>query len=491
MPLRICFVSSEVAPLAKSGGLADVSGALSRYLDGQGHDLRLIMPLHSSISAARLALEPVAEVQNVELTFGSHHYRFSLMAGHLPESRVPIHFVHCPALFDRPSLYTSGADEHLRFLMLSRAALESCQRLRFAPQILHCNDWHTALLPLLLRTTYAWDALFAETRTLLTIHNIGYQGIFPSWTADALDLGANGYLLHQDDLAAGKLNWLKHGVLYADRISTVSPTYAWEISTAEGGHGLDSALQARPDRVVGILNGVDYEEWDPAHDLHITHHYSRADLSGKARTKREFLDWLNLPVDPTTPLLGVVSRMTAQKGLELLFGPLPDLLREEKVAFVALGSGEWRYEEFFTRLQHSFPGRVVFHRGYHEQLAHLIEAASDMFLMPSRYEPCGLNQMYSLRYGTVPIVRRTGGLADTVHMFDPGTGRGTGIVFDHFDAAAMRWALDTALALYRQPEAWQRLMLNGMACDFSWSRQGAEYVRLYQEMLGLPAGVDG
>jgi starch synthase len=481
MSLDICFVSAEVAPLAKAGGLADVAGALTKHLHALGHDVRLIMPLYSSVDASKLGAQPVATARDVWIDLGPHRFRYSIQQATLPASPAPVFFVHCPALFDRPTLYTSGADEHLRFLLLTRAAIEACQRMAFSPQVFHLNDWHTGLLPVYLRTHYGWDRLFERTRTLMTIHNIGYQGIFAGWTLGDLALGANASRLDQDDLAHGRINWLKHGVLLADGVSTVSPTYAHEICTPEGGHGLDAVLRARGD-VVGILNGVDYDAWDPRTDPYLEHHFQAGDLAGKARTRDAMLEWLNIPAPPRVPVLGIVSRMTVQKGFDLLFGVLPGLLAQRDLRLIALGSGEWRYEEFFTRLQAQFPDKVVFHRGYFERLAHLIEAGSDLFLMPSLYEPCGLNQMYSLRYGTVPVVRRTGGLADSVSPYDRGTRTGTGIVFEHFDAAAMRWALDTALELYADAGHWHSVVTNGMAMDFSWDRQVGEYVALYERL---------
>jgi starch synthase len=480
---KICFVASEVAPLAKTGGLADVAGSLPRYLHARGHDVRIFMPLYSSIGLTALGATHVDSARDVELQLGDHRYRFSLLEARLPGSSVPLYLVHCPAAFDRATIYTNAPDEHLRFLVLQRAALESCQRLAFAPDIVHCNDWHTALLPLLLKTAYAWDRLFANTRTLVSIHNIGYQGAFPAWTLR--DIGADvrdlvDPLVH----SSGSFNWLREGIRHAHRVSTVSPTYAWEICTPLGGHGLDTVLRARGDGVVGILNGVDYTEWNPATDRYLKHRYSLDDLSGKAETKRALLDWLNLPVASATPLIGIVSRMTVQKGFDLLFDALPEVLMSRDVALVALGTGEARYEDFFASLQHRFPDRVSYHRGYNEELSHLIEAASDMFLMPSQYEPCGLNQMYSLKYGTVPIVRRTGGLADSVQMWDPATRTGTGIVFNDFDAPAVRWAIHTALDLYKDQEAWRQIVRNAMSQDFSWEKQTGEYERLYASLLG-------
>jgi starch synthase len=340
---------------------------------------------------------------------------------------------------------------------------------------------------MMLKSIYAWDALFAQTRTVMSIHNVGYQGIFPAGTA--YDIGGDVRALVAPQTAAGgPMNWLREGIRLADGVTTVSPTYAREICTPEGGHGLDGELRARARSVVGILNGVDYREWNPATDRYLKHHYTPEDLAGKRATKRSLLDWLNLPQNDT-PLMGVVSRLTVQKGFDLLFDVLPEALATRELTFVALGSGEPRYEEFFSSLQRRFPDRVVFHRGYHDELAHLIEAASDMFLMPSMYEPCGLNQMYSLKYGTVPIVRRTGGLADSVQMWDARTRQGTGVVFNDYDAPGVRWAVHTALDLYRDRDTWLQMVRNGMAQDFSWDRQSREYVRLYETLLAYwPTG---
>ena len=483
MSLRICFAASEIAPLAKTGGLADVAAALPRYLHGKGHDVRLFMPMYSSIGLAGLGATHVPGIQDVPLTLGTHRYSFSLLQATLPNSSLPVLLVHCPAVFDRGSIYSYDPDEHLRFLVLQHAIVQSCQRMGFAPDIMHCNDWHTGLLPLLLKTVYRWDQLFTGTRSVLTIHNIGYQGMFGSDTH--FDIAPTGGMpvTGDVDLSNRHLNWLREGIRHAHCVTTVSPTYAREIRSPEGGHGLDAQLRKRGDDTVGILNGVDYDEWNPATDRYLEHHYDADNLAGKAATKRLLLEWMSLPVVEDRPLFGVVSRLTSQKGFDLLFDTLPEVLAGGEAYLVALGSGERRYEEFFGNLQRRFGNRVVFHRGYHEELAHMIEAASDVFLMPSLYEPCGLNQMYSLKYGTVPVVRRTGGLADSVQMWSPATRQGTGIVFNDFDTAAMRWALHTALDLYRDRDTWLQIVRNGMAQDFSWEQQGKEYVDLYSRML--------
>jgi starch synthase len=482
MNLRICLIGSEVAPFSKTGGLADVCGALAKYLHGAGHDVRVFTPLYSAIDRTAIELRPIAGLQDVALEFGPQRYRYSVLAARIPGSNAAVHFIDCPALYARAGIYTTDADEHLRFIALTRAAFECCQRMAFSPQILHAHDWHAAFAPLYLKVAYDWDALFKHTASVLTIHNIGYQGVFAASAVADLGLGARTDRLHQDDLRAGYINALKHGIMYADAITTVSPTYAAEICTAQYGMGLEGALRARGAALSGILNGVDYDEWDPRHDRFLSSHFDAAHLEIKAALKQEFLTRCGLSVGARAPLVGFVSRMAMQKGFDITFDELPRALLTHDFALVGLGSGEARYEEYFASLQQRFPGRVLFHRGYSDELAHWIEGASDLFLMPSLYEPCGLNQMYSLRYGTVPLVRRTGGLADTVQHYERATRRGTGIVFDEFSAAAFAQALTTALELYRQPAHWRALVANGMRQDFSWTRQGGEYVELYERL---------
>jgi starch synthase len=338
----------------------------------------------------------------------------------------------------------------------------------------------------LLRSAYASGPL-AHIPTVLTIHNIGYQGGMPSVAAAELDLGDRDALLDQDDLRRGFINPLKSGIKYADAVTTVSPTYAREICDTPLGMGMQAVLNARSNGVTGILNGVDYADWDPRHDPHLTTHFSPEELAGKLANKRILMARTQLHVPDSQPLLAVVSRLTEQKGFDLLFDALPDLLRRRDCGFVALGSGDARYVEFFERLAAEFPGQATFRSGYDESFAHLIEAGADIFLMPSRYEPCGLNQMYSLRYGTIPIVHRTGGLADSVRHFDPLSGEGTGCVFNDFDVGAVRWALATTLAWYDDPSAWTRLTQNAMAEDFSWARQVVQYERLFHRLSASKA----
>jgi len=484
-PLKICLASSEFSPFAKTGGLADVCAALTAYLHRSGHDVRTLLPLYRAVRDSGLVFSPVENVQDVPVRLGPHETTYSIDSAKLPDSSLRIYVLRCPVLFDHDGIYSSDDEEHYRFILLSRAAIEMCQRTGFAPDIFHCHDWHAALIPMYLKTRYHWDRLFENSRIVLTIHNIGFQGIFGD---DILgDLGLNGGAgeLHQDDLAAGRVNFLKSGVLHADVVTTVSPTYAREIQGDEFGMGLQDLLRSRPDTLIGILNGVDYDEWDPEHDTLIPYQYSSDNLAGKRKNKAGLLVELGLSTGEDVPLIGMVSRLTGQKGLELVQNVLPRLLQSRPFAVAVLGSGESRFEKFFAWLQQHFPGRVCYYNGYSNRLAHWIEAGSDIFLMPSLFEPCGLNQMYSLRYGTVPVVRETGGLADTVELYDPANATGTGIVFRNYDNAGLRWAMNSALDLYQDSEAWQIIIRNGMAKNFSWDRQGAIYVELFRRLTGI------
>ncbi|MFM1887253.1 MAG: hypothetical protein RL026_2410 [Pseudomonadota bacterium] len=485
MPLRICFIASEVAPLAKAGGLADVAGALAKYLHAAGHDIRVFMPLYRQVDLAQLEHWPVDFLQDKSVQLGPHLFRYAVHTARLPGSQAMIYLIDCPALFDRGTLYSNAPDEHLRFIALTHASLQCCQHMGFQPQILHCNDWHTALAPLLLKTVFAWDRLFHGTRSLLTLHNLGYQGQFGIDRAQDTGLGAGVAQLDYHETSRGCINPLKEGILHAHHVSTVSPGYAREIQTAEHGWGLDGVLRQRAGSLSGILNGVDYEDWDPRHDRFLPRHwrYDAGRLDRKAGVKTLLLQRLGLEDQGRRPLAGIISRMTSQKGFDLLFEALPALLAARDFSLAVLGSGDAHYEDFFADLARRWPGRVAFHRGYNEELSHWIEAGSDLFIMPSRYEPCGLNQMYSLRYGTVPVVRRTGGLADSVQHFDPVRGEGTGVVFEHYDAGGVRWGIETALEWYARPALWQRLVRNGMRQDYSWQRQVGAYEALYTQML--------
>ena len=490
--LSVLIVSSEIAPFAKTGGLADVSAALGRYLAGAGHDVKLVMPQYARVRERFGAGTPHPALQDVEVGAGERARRVSFSTRPLPPSAgseeaagPEVFFLRDPELFEREAIYDSAGDEHVRFGVLSEAALVLCQHLGWSPDVVHANDWHTGLLPLLLKVRFGWDARFEGTKTLLTIHNLGYQGLFELEALDDLGLADEKHLLWRADTEEGRVNFLRTGLLYADALTTVSPTYAREIQTEEQGMGLDDLLRQRSGDLVGIVNGVDYGEWDPRTDPNLVENYGPGELEGKAACKRDLLRHFDLaPAADDVPGLGCVSRLTHQKGFELLPDVLTVLLQRADLRLVVLGSGEEKYEQYFGWLRETFPRHVGFHAGYDEALAHRVEAGSDLFLMPSRYEPCGLNQMYSLRYGTIPVVRRTGGLADTVDEYDPSDRTGTGFLFDDFDAHALFAALQRALSAFAEPEHREALRANGMAQDTSWDVQGPHYERLYARLLG-------
>lgn len=483
--MKILFVSSEVAPFAKVGGLGDVAAALPRYLRASGHDVRVVCPMYSRVHAEGRVFEEV--LPEMAFHVGPHRVHVSIFASKLPGSELPVYFVRCPALYDRPGVYGSSGDEHLRFSVLSWASLVLCQHLGFAPDIVHANDWQTSLLPLLLRTAFSWDRLFANTRTVLTIHNIGHQGSFDAKVLAETGLANSAHLFHQDDLRAGRINFLLTGILHANAITTVSRTYAREIQTDEQGVGLAPYLRSRRDVVFGVLNGIDETEWNPATDHHLPANFSADDLTGKELCKAALLKAAGLPYARETLVFGLVSRLVWQKGIDLCVSVLPKLLRQTKAQLVVLGTGEPKYETFFHDLMRAFPRQVAYQSKFSEPLAHRIEAGVDAFLMPSRYEPCGLNQMYSLCYGTPPVVHKTGGLADSVWSYDGRTGKGTGVVFENFDEAGFSWALRRTLELWGRGAGadrahWIRMQQNGMRLPLGWRHRVGEYESLYRKI---------
>ncbi len=479
--MKVLFASSEVAPFAKTGGLGDVGAALPKALAHEGHDVRVVLPCYRRVLEGGYDIEPLFPAMSVPL--GHRTYTFETLKATLPGSEVPVYLVHCPALYARASIYSQDGDEHIRFALLNWATMKIAQQLGFAPDIVHANDWQTSLLPLMVRRVFAWDRLFANARTVLTLHNIGHQGTFGSHALGDVGLAGDTDAFHQDDLRQGRLSFLLTGILYANAITTVSPTYAREIQTPAHGVGLDAYLRSRRDVLSGVLNGIDDAEWSPKNDRHIPALYDASDLAGKEENKKALLEVMRLPYRPRVPVIGVVSRLVWQKGFDLCFEALPALLAQRDVQLVVLGGGEPKYEQFFHSLAERAPHRVSFKNGYSEPLSHLIEAGSDMFLMPSRYEPCGLNQLYSLAYGTPPIVHKTGGLADTVRLWNPKSGEGNGFVFDHFDVKGLKWALGAAVDSYRDEDGWRRLIHNGMREQHGWQHRVGEYERIYQGLL--------
>jgi len=483
--MKILFVSPEGLPFSKTGGLADVVEALPKALAAMGHDVAVILPRYRGTKVSTVV------VPSLTIPLGDV-LRFPAIADGSVLNGVRYFFVDDPEYFDRDGYYTVKGtdypDNGERFALFSKAAIEIAKHI-WRPDVMHCHDWQSALVPTLLRTIYAGDPVLRGIPVVFTVHNLGYHGDFDRGVLQRIGLPAS--LFHIDALEFyGRINLLKGGLMFADWVTTVSRRYAQEIMTPEYGHGLDGVLRVRAARVVGIVNGVDYSAWNPENDDFIAAKYSARDLSAKAVCKKALLREFKLPeASAGRALLGIVARFTDQKGFDLIAEVAADLLRED-VSIAALGTGEPKYEALFRKLAMKFPEKVGVRIGYDNALAHRIEAGADMFLMPSRYEPCGLNQIYSLRYGTVPVVRATGGLDDTVEQFEPSTGQGTGFKFDEYTGKALLAAVRAAVQAYKDRAAWRKLQLNGMAKDFSWKTSAAEYARLYETASGarIPRG---
>ena len=479
--LHVAMASPEVAPFAKTGGLADVLGALPQALERLGVRVSLILPAYRCVLQGGFPREDTGITFTLPVSGGTQEAR-------LLRARVgretPVYLMRADRYFDRDHLYGTPEgdypDNAERFVFFSRAVLEV---LRLdPPQVLHCHDWQSALAITFLKCQPHLYPELRPVKTVFTVHNVGYQGVF--WHLDWHLLGLGWEFFTPKYLEFyGKINFLKGGLAFADAIATVSPTYAQEVQTPEVGLGLDGVFRERAGDLLGILNGVDYDTWNPRFDGYIAKPYGPRSLSGKGACKGDLQQSLGLSVDPDVPLLGMVSRLTPQKGVDLLQEAIEGLL-QRGVQFALLGAGDQRYEEFFGRLPALYPGRAGVHIGFDEALAHKVVAGADMLLMPSRYEPCGLNQIYSLKYGTVPIVRATGGLKDTVEPFDRQTGKGTGFLFRPYEVSAFLEAVDQALALYPQKGVWRAVMRNAMAADFSWKRPAQEYLALYRRLLG-------
>ena len=481
--MHIAFVASEGVPYSKTGGLADVVGSLPKALASLGHQVSVYLPRYRQTKLS----DPQTVVRSVTVPFDDH-YRFPSVVTAGMVNGVRHYFVEYPAYFDRDALYGTALGDYIdnaeRYALFCRAVLEA-SKIVGVPQIFHCHDWQAALVPVLLRSLYAQDPAFREVGTLFSIHNMGYQGVFQPEILPLLMLPWDLFTIGKMEFF-GQVNFLKGALVDADLITTVSRKYAQEIQTAELGFGLEGVLRNRAGSVSGILNGVDYEEWNPQTDKYIAARYSPQDLSGKAKCKADLLATFGLE-DTKLPIFGMVSRFVPQKGLDLI-SQIGDRLVREDLVLVALGTGEKEYEEMFLRLQRQFPKKVAVKVAYDNALAHKVEAGADIFLMPSRYEPSGLNQMYSLKYGTVPIVRATGGLDDTIEPWDARTGKGTGFKFADYSGETLLLTIRLALVAFRAQSSWQVLMKNGMAKDFSWQAWAREYVKVYERVRHTHAG---
>jgi len=484
--MHIAFVASEGVPFSKTGGLADVVGALPRALAALGHQVSVYLPRYRQTKLT----EPVTVVRSITIPFDDK-YRFASVVTGGTQGGVRFYFVEYPPYFDRDALYGTPAgdypDNAERYALFSRAVIEASKILG-VPHVFHCHDWQSALVPILLRTVYAEDPALRETATVFTIHNMGYQGLFPPETLPLLMLPWDLFTMSKMEFF-GQVNFLKGALTYSDYVTTVSRKYSQEIQTAEYGFGLEGVLHDRASTVSGILNGVDYEEWSPQTDKFAAAKFSPQDLAGKAKCKQDLLATFGMPAaDAKLPVIGIVSRFAAQKGFDLI-SQIADRLAREQMIMVALGAGDKPYEEMFLRLHKLFPNKIAVKVAYDNAIAHKIEAGADMFLMPSRYEPCGLNQIYSLKYGTVPIVRATGGLDDTIEPWDARTGKGTGFKFTEYIGESLLLTIKQALQGYSDQTSWQVLMRNGMNKDFSWNASAREYGKIYEkvrQLRGIP-----
>jgi starch synthase len=485
--MQIVFAASEGVPYSKTGGLADVVGALPPALVQLGHQVSVFLPRYKQTK-----LPPSAKTVIPSLTIPfDDKYRFCSVIDGATQSGVKFYFIEYPPFFERDALYGTSLGDYRdnaeRFALYSRAVLEATKILGI-PELFHCHDWQTALIPILLRSVYEDDPAFEGVGSVFTIHNMGYQGLFPADTLPLLMLPWDLFTIGKLEFF-GKANFLKGAIVFADYVTTVSKKYSQEIQTAEYGFGLEGVLKARAATVAGILNGVDYTEWSPEHDPYIVARYSADDLGGKVECKKDLLRQFGLEnADLQLPVIGIVSRFAAQKGFDLL-SQVADRLATEEMIMTVLGTGDKDYEDLLKRLHRMFPNKIAVKVAYDNGLAHKIEAGADMFLMPSHYEPCGLNQIYSMRYGTVPIVRATGGLDDTIEHWDPKTGRGTGFKFPEYTSDALLATVRTALLAFKDREGWKKLMRNGMTRDHSWSISAREYVKVYERVKQMKSAL--
>lgn len=467
--MNIAFVTSEAVPYAKTGGLADVSGALPVELEKLGHNVILIHPYYQAVKKKGLILNKVFDKVYTTKT----------------GKNLSVYFIENDEYFNRAELYgTSEGDYHdnaYRFSYFCKAVLELLPEINFKPDIIHTNDWQTAMIPLFLKTIEKDNHFYKDTRTVLTIHNMAYQGLFNPLIVPQLGLSWDVFKPHGGIEFYGRVNYLKAGLISADAISTVSEKYSHEIQTEEYGCGLDGVLREEGSHVFGILNGIDYGHWNPEIDEFIVKKYNINDISGKKECKRDLLREFNISVPDEVPVIGIISRLADQKGFDILAGGIEEIALLD-VRIVLLGTGDEKYHKLFTQIKEKYPEHFGIKIAFNNAIAHKIEAGSDMFLMPSRYEPCGLNQIYSLKYGNVPIVRATGGLDDTIQDFNPETGKGNGFKFAEYSTAALINTIKRAIKTFHTGRLWQKIMHNGMGQDFSWHRSAEKYIEMYKKI---------
>lgn len=488
---KILFVTSEVVPFVKTGGLADVSAALPQMLAEMGHEVRIVVPKYGAVDDRKFKIHEVVRLKDLQVKIGDKDVIFSIKSCFLPgqKVRVQIYFLDNQEYFgSRNSLYIdpeTGADYHdndERFILLANSVFELISKLGWIPDIIHLNDWQCGLIPAYLKTKFADNEQFSQFKTLFTIHNLAYQGIFPKSSFKKTGLpdelnSENGTEIY------GKLNFMKSGLMFSDVINTVSETYANEIRTDEElGAGLKQVLSKRKSDLYGIVNGIDTKVWNPEKDKHLPKKYSIKNISAKGINKKELTEKFGFNYDPKVPVIGIISRLYDSKGIDLISDAFAELMKLD-IQMVLLGTGEKKYHTFFEKMNQKYREKFSCYLGFNNDLAHLIEAGSDLFLMPSKYEPCGLNQMYSLVYGSVPIVRETGGLADTVVKFNEETGEGNGFMFKKYNSSALLKELKRALKVFEDEKTWQKIMRNGMKSDFSWKSSAKKYIDLYKTVL--------
>ncbi|UCE41959.1 MAG: glycogen synthase [Candidatus Aminicenantes bacterium] len=484
--LRVVFVSAEVSPYAKLGEMADVSYSLPKHLSSLGMKVSLFMPKYRRPEIDSLPMERITS--NLSVNLGDRTAKASVFRGE--QGKYDVYFIDNPKYFWRDQIYGTGTREYLdndeRFIFFNRAVLEFLHKHKLKTDVIHCNNWPTALIPVFLKTQYTKKKHFHNTATLLTLHNIAYQGEYPPDSLMLTGLNLKYFTSHHLSLN-GKFNFLKAGIMYADVLNTVSSTYRREILTKKHGLGLEEILRGRKDFFYSIRNGIDYEVWNPETDPYIATNYSFSDLGGKKACKQDLIKEFGLPIHSKTPVTGIVSYMRTHKGFDILLEAMPELIKLD-MALVILGQGEEQYENQLIEIQRKYPDKVAVRLEMNPALTHKIAAGADIFLIPSLYEPCGLNQLYSFRYATVPVVRGTGGLEETVRPFRPTTSEGNGFVFKEYTSAAMLAALKEALKYFRKPALWKKILSEGMKENFSWDNAARRYMNLYKNALDIKSG---
>ncbi|MCE5194690.1 MAG: glycogen synthase GlgA [Nitrospiraceae bacterium] len=477
--MKILIAASEAVPFAKTGGLADVTSALHKKFGKLGKKSYLVLPLYKKI---RKEFKLKDTKVSITVPLGNRIIKACVFT--LDDS---VYFIDCPEFFDRDELYGTSQNDYpdnaSRFIFFSRAILESCKALNLKPDIIHCNEWQTGLVPLYLKTLYRNDVFFSKTASIITIHNLGYQGLFSAFLMNLTGLSPALFTPEGIEFY-GKMNFLKAGLISADLITTVSNTYAGEISTKEYGFGLDGLLRKRKSDIRGIINGIDYDEWNTEKDKYISKKYSVNDLSGKKQCKLQLIKECSINPDPKIPIIAIISRLSAQKGIDL-FLPIIESIISEKANIVILGKGDDIFHKKLTAASKKYKDMLNLTIGFNDEFAHRIYSGADIFLMPSRYEPCGLGQIIAMRYGTIPVVRKTGGLADTVSEFNTGNDKGTGFLFSEYTPNALYTVLKNALDTYKNENKWQKLILNAMRTDFSWENSARKYIEIYNEAIRL------